>query len=149
RAPRSPVAAGPHPNDLAAGDFNKDGNPDLAFANHETQVLTVLLGDGHGGFAPAPFSPVPVAAKPHPHGIPTGDFARDGFGDLITDSWGENRLEVLFNPGAGRSPWARSTYVSVGRHPYQRIRVADFDRDGRADIVSTNLESDDVTILLG
>src|SRR3954452_2010888 len=34
-APGSPVAAGPNPNDIALADFNKDGRPDLAFANHE------------------------------------------------------------------------------------------------------------------
>lgn len=144
----SPFAAGHSPNDLAAGDFNRDGRLDLAFANHETQHLTVLLGDGRGGFAPAPGSPVNVAVRPHPHGIASGDFDGDGSPDLVTDSWGENRLEILFNDGSGkfRQP---GTYVAVGKHPYQRIRVADLNGDGRADIVSPNLEGDNVTILLG
>jgi hypothetical protein len=148
RAPHSPMAAGPSPNDIAVGDFNRDGNPDLAFANHDTQLLTVLVGDGHGSFEPARSSPVHVAVKPHPHGIASGDFNRDGFADLVTDSWAENRLQILFNPGGDRT-WKRSTYVGVGKHPYQRIRVADLNRDGFADIVSPNLEGDDVTILLG
>jgi hypothetical protein len=144
----SPFAAAHSPNDLAAGDFNRDGRLDLAFANHETQHLTVLLGDGRGGFAPAPGSPVNVAVRPHPHGIASGDFDGDGSPDLVTDSWGENRLEILFNDGSGkfRQP---GTYVAVGKHPYQRIRVADLNGDGRADIVSPNLEGDNVTILLG
>lgn len=148
RAPNSPVAAGPSPNDIAEGDFDRDANPDLAFANHDSQQLTVLLGDGHGRFAPASFSPVHVAVKPHPHGLATGDFNRDGFADLLTDSWAENRLQVLFSPGTGKG-WTRSSYVGVGKHPYQRIRVADLNRDGFDDIVSPNLEGDDVTILLG
>jgi hypothetical protein len=148
-ATHSPVDAGPNPNDIAVGDFNRDGTPDLAFANHDTQVLTILSGDGHGGFAPAPFSPVHVAVRPHPHGIATGDFNGDGLVDLVTDSWAENRLQILFNPGADGSPWTRSSYVAVGPHPYQRIRVADLNRDGLADIVSPNLEGDNVTILLG
>ena len=38
---------------------------------------------------------------------------------------------------------------NVGKHPYQRVRVADLNGDGRADIVSPNLEGDNVTILLG
>jgi hypothetical protein len=87
--------------------------------------------------------------KPHPHGIAAGDFNGDGFVDLVTDSWAENRLQILFNPGAGRSPWTRSSYVEVGKHPYQRIRVADLNQDGLADIVSPNLEGENVTILLG
>jgi VCBS repeat protein len=148
-APGSPVTAGPNPNDIALADFNKDGRPDLAFANHETQGLTVLLGDGRGGFAPASFSPLRVAVKPHSHGIAAGDFNGDGFVDLVTDSWAENRLQILFNPGGAQSVWTRSIYFEVGKHPYQRIRVADLNRDDRADIVSPNLEGDNVTILLG
>src|SRR6478672_6695960 len=70
-APGSPFPAGPNPNDLAVGDLNRDGRLDLAFANHETQHLTVLLGDGKGRFAPAPHSPVTVAVRPHPHGLAT------------------------------------------------------------------------------
>jgi FG-GAP-like repeat len=147
-APGSPVPAGPNPNDVAVGDFNRDGKLDLAFANHDTQQLTVVLGDGRGDFAPAPYSPLAVAVNPHPHGIAAADFDEDGWVDLVTDSWGEDRLEVLFNSGTS-SPWKRVAYVPVGKHPYQRIRAADLNRDGHADIVSTNLDGDDVTILLG
>jgi hypothetical protein len=143
----SPVAAGHSPNDVTVGDFNRDGRTDLAFANHDTQQLTVLLGNGRGGFAPAPSSPVTVAVRPHPHGIAAGDFNGDGSLDLVTDSWGDDRLEILFNDGEGsfRTP---GKYVSVGKHPYQRIRVGDFNRDGKADIVSPNLDGNDVTVLL-
>jgi hypothetical protein len=147
-APGSPFPAGHSPNDIAVGDFNHDGCLDLAFANHETQNLTVLLGNCRGGFAPAPLSPVIVAVKPHPHGIATGDFNGDGNLDLVTDSWAENRLELLFGDGKGgfTTPGA---YVAVGKHPYQRVRVADLNGDGKSDIVSTNLEGDNVSILLG
>jgi hypothetical protein len=144
----SPVPAGHDPNDVTIGDFNRDGRSDLAFANHETQQLTILLGNGRGGFAPAPFSPLTVAVRPHPHGIATGDFDGDGFADLVTDSWGDDRLEIVFNDGKGnfRTP---GKYIPVGKHPYQRIRVADLNGDGKADIVSPNLDGNDVTILLG
>jgi hypothetical protein len=144
----SPFAAGHSPNDIAVADFNRDGHLDLALANHETQYLTILLGDGRGQFTPAPTSHVAVVVRPHPHGIAAGDFNGDGFPDLVTDSWAEDRLEILFGDGKGgfRTP---GTYVAVGKHPYQRIRVADINADGKDDIVSPNLEGDDVTILLG
>lgn len=143
----SPIAAGEDPNDFTVGDFNGDGHIDLAFANHDTQHLTLLLGDGRGGFAPAPTSPVSVAVKPHPHGVAAGDFDRDGSLDLITDSWADDRLEILFNNGTASFP-SPGRYLAVGRHPYQRIRVADLDGNGTADIVSPNLDGHDVTILL-
>jgi hypothetical protein len=143
----SPYAAGHSPNDLAAGDFNRDGHLDVAIANHERQHLTVLLGDGRGDFAPAPNSPFAVAVRPHTHGVATGDFNGDGNLDLVTDSWGEDRLVVLFGDGKG-SFGPPGTYVAVGRHPYERVRAADLNSDGNSDIVCTNLEGDNVSILL-
>jgi hypothetical protein len=143
----SPFPAGPSPNDLAVGDFNRDGRLDLAIANHETQYLTVLLGDGRGRFAPAPNSPVTVTVRPHTHGVATGDFNGDANLDLVTDSWADDRLVVLVGDGKGNFA-TPGTYVAVGKHPYQRIRVADLNGDGKADIVSPNLEGDNVTILL-
>ena len=56
-AENSPFFAGSIPNDISIADFNKDGNVDLAMANHEKQYLTVLLGNGKGNFTPAPQSP--------------------------------------------------------------------------------------------
>ena len=40
---------GANPTGITSGDFNKDGFPDLAVLNGDGTV-SVLLGDGHGGF---------------------------------------------------------------------------------------------------
>jgi hypothetical protein len=143
----SPFPAGSNPNDLAGGDFNGDGLIDLAIANHETQHLTVLVGDGRGAFAPATRLPVIAFVKPHVHGVATGDFNGDTRLDLVTDSWAEDRLVVILGDGKGGFA-TPGTYVAVGNHPYQRVRVADLNGDGKADIVSPNLEGDNVSILL-
>src|SRR5258707_15039692 len=84
----SPFPAGNSPNDICVADFNGDGIPDLAFANHEAKSLTVLLGDGRGGFTPAPGSPVAVLSYPHTHAVAAGDFNGDGKLDLVTESLG-------------------------------------------------------------
>ena len=144
----SPFAAGNSPNDLATGDFNRDGKLDLACANHEAPYVTVLLGMGDGGFAPAPKSPFRVEVKPHPHGVAVGDLNGDGKLDLVTDSWGTDQVEILFGDGQGGFTLP-GTFVGVGKHPYQRLRVADLNGDGRADLITTNLEGDNVTVLLG
>lgn len=144
----SPFPAGFMPNDIAIADFNKDGKPDLAFANHTKKYLTVLLGDGKGGFSPMPGSPFYVEVRPHTHGIAVGDFNKDGNMDMLTDSWGNNQLAILFgNSRHGFSDAPR--YINVGKHPYQRARVADFNKDGNLDIVTTNLDGNNATILLG
>ena len=147
KAAGSPFFAGPQPNDVAINDFNNDGNPDLAFANHENKFLTVLLGNGKGRFAAAAKSPFRVEGIPHTHGIATGDFNRDRRPDLVTDSWGNDNVEVLFGDSVDlfKTP---GLFFKVGRRPYQRLRVADLNRDGTDDIVTTNTEANNVTVLL-
>ena len=148
QAKGSPFPAGRNPNDIAAGDFDRDGKLDLAFANHEEKYLTLLLGDGRGGFAPAPRSPFAAEVKPHTHGVAAADLNADGNLDLVTDSWGTDQVEVLFGDGGGAFTMPGS-FFAVGKHPYQRARAADVNGDGRADVITTNLEGDDVTVLLG
>ena len=143
----SPFFSGHVPNDIAIKDFNKDGNMDLAFANHERKYLTVLLGDGKGNFTPAAKSPFSVQGIPHTHGVATGDFNNDGRLDLATDSWGNNQVEVLLGDSLHlfKTP---GMFFKVGRRPYQRLRSADINGDGIDDIVTTNSEGNNATVLL-
>jgi hypothetical protein len=144
----SPFSAGNSPNDICVFDLNGDGRPDLVFANHDAKYLTVLLGDGHGAFRPAPGSPVTVLSRPHTHGVSVGEFNGDGKPDLVTDSWGENKVTVVFGDGRGgfSSPGVQ---FGVGKRPYEKVRVADLNGDGHADIITTNLDGDNITVLLG
>ena len=144
----SPFPAGHLPNDIAIADMNHDGHPDLVIANHQSPYITVLLGDGKGGFRPAPGSPFDVHSYPHPHGLAVGAFSGPGSLDVVTDSWGNNQIELLKGDGKGglQTP---GRYFPVGHRPYERLRSADFNKDGHPDIVTTNLDDDTVTILLG
>ncbi len=144
----SPFPAGHLPNDIGVADMNGDGNLDLIIANHQTPYISVLLGDGKGAFHPAPGSPVNVHSDPHPHGVAVQDFNGDGKPDVVTDSWATNQIELLLGDGNGRLG-TPGTFFSVGHRPYQRLRSADFNKDGHPDVVTTNLDDDTVTILLG
>ncbi|MBS1500461.1 MAG: VCBS repeat-containing protein [Bacteroidetes bacterium] len=144
----SPFYAGTQPNDIAIADLNKDGIPDLVFANHTKKYLTVLIGDGKGGFRPMPGSPFRVNSIPHTHGVAVGDFNRDGLPDLVTDSWGNDHIVLLFgNKHSGFD--TPGVLVPVGKHPYQRLRTSDLNNDGNTDIVTTNLDGNNCTIILG
>jgi FG-GAP-like repeat len=143
----SPFFSNRYPNDIVIADFNKDGNLDLGIANTEVSFLTVLLGNGNGQFHQAAKSPFIVNAKPHTHGIATGDFNGDGNLDLATDSWGVNSVLIIFGDGKGN--FDRQMSYKVGKRPYQRLRVADVNKDGKPDIVTTNLEGNNATVLLG
>lgn len=144
----SPVPAGHLPNDIAVADMNHDGKPDLVIANHQSPYITVLLGDGRGGFHPAPGSPFDVHSYPHPHGVAIGAFSGSGNLDVVTDSWGNNQIELLQGDGKG-GLITPGRFFLVGKRPYERLRSADFNKDGNSDVVTTNLDEDSATILLG
>jgi hypothetical protein len=134
QAPGSPVPAGHLPNDIAIGDFNDDGNPDLLIANHQAPYVTLLLGDGHGGFRPALHSPFTVNAKPHPHGVAVGHFCGpDKPLDAVIDSWGSGEIELLVGDGKGNL--SNGPMFPVGPGSDMPLRSADFNGDGVPDIV--------------
>ena len=60
----SPFGAGTNPNSVAVGDFNGDGKPDLAVANHNSSNVTIRLGDGAGAFPDATSSTVGAGNNP-------------------------------------------------------------------------------------
>ncbi len=144
----SPFACGKSPNDIATGDFNGDGNLDLLIANTETPYLTLLLGDGKGGFAPAPHSPFDTHSHPHVHGVAVADFNGDGKLDAVTDSWGYNQILMFLGDGKGNLILPGQPFPT-GKRPYQRLRSADFNKDGKPDVVTTDLDQNAVSILLG
>ncbi len=147
-APGSPFACGKGPNDIAVADMNGDGNPDLVIANTGTPYLTILLGDGKGGFKPSPNSPFATQSYPHVHGVAVADFMGDGKLAAVTDSWGHDQILLIPGDGHGNLILPGKTF-STGKRPYQRLRSADFNKDGKPDVVTTDLDINAVTILLG
>jgi len=130
----SPFFSNRYPNDVAITDVNNDGNSDLCVANTEASFLSVFEGNGKGQFQQVKNSPFPVHSKPHTHGIAAADFNGDGNVDLATDDWGENKIVVVFGDGKGH--FSNQAFFNVGNRPYQRLRSADVNKDGKPDLIS-------------
>ena len=86
-------ATGAQPVSVAVGDFNGDGIPDLAVANNGSNSVSVLLGNGSGGFGAATSYPV----GSFPSSVAVGDFNRDGFPDLAVANNSSSSVSVLLN----------------------------------------------------
>ncbi len=144
----SPIPCNPNPNDIAVADMNGDGNPDLVIANHQTPYITILLGDGKGGFAPAPHSPFATLSNPHPHGVAVGDFTGDGKPAVVTDSWGNGKILLIPSDGRGNLILP-GKFFSSDTHTDQGVRSADFNKDGHPDVVSNGEKNNGVSLMLG
>ena len=118
----SPVAAGDGPCAVAVADIDDDGNTDLAVANSSSEDVSILLGDGAGGFRGSS-----TGADGHPLGITAADLNADGDMDLAVPNW-EGRVAILLGDGAGGFGLALGSPVPVGSHP-SAVAVADFNGD--------------------
>jgi FG-GAP-like repeat/Bacterial Ig domain len=70
---------GPSPAGLVSGDFNNDGNPDLAVIDDQANHVTILRGTGGGLFTLGS----EIATGNHPIQIVTGTFTLTGKQDLV------------------------------------------------------------------
>jgi hypothetical protein len=111
-------------------------------ANGTDDTVSVLLGDGAGGFGPA----TSFRAGNLPVSVVVGDFNRDGWLDLITANLSSDDVSVLLGDGSGG--FGPAAAFRVGDTPVS-MAAGDFNADGKLDLVTANADDDDVTVLLG
>ena len=126
----------------AIADLNGDGKSDVVATHHEQNAMTVMMGDGRGGFAEASGSPFDFGHTLFHVAI--ADVNRDGNMDVVAA--GGDSVRIIL--GDGHGGFTSAEPVGVGKGVW-RLVTADLNADGKIDVVTSNLESNSVSVLLG
>jgi len=148
------LRAGYYPRSIAAADFNRDGNLDLAVANESPSggsSISIHLGNGDGTFLPPSY----ITAGVNPASIVAADFNADGIVDLAV----ANSYQFQTNPpfkdgsisvllGVGDGSFGPPSFFSAGGDPIFLI-TADFNGDGKPDLAAANFGGTALSVSLG
>jgi VCBS repeat-containing protein len=141
--PAANVGVGDGPASVAVGDFNGDGNADLAVANQLANTVSVLVGSAGGGFTR---QTPDLAVGGFPTSVAVGDFNGDNDPDLAVAN-GSGSVSVL-RGGGGASFTRQTPDITIGDTPWS-VAVGDFNGDGDPDLAVANQLANNVSVLLG
>jgi len=145
----SPFSAGSVAFTVATGDFDGDGDTDVAVANysgHPTDTandgITWIRNDGAGRFTPFPTR---VARGEYSARLATGKVNADRYDDIAFSNSNSNLVTIVYGSAAG--PRA-SENVATMKAPHA-VALADLNGDGKADLIVTGEETDQMLIYFG
>ena len=117
------------PHSVCVADLDGDGDRDLAVANRETAIVSVLLNSANGTFG----GNVDYTVAFGPGSISAADLDGDGDADLAAACEGSGALSILFNDGDGTF----TPELKYDAGALVSISSADLDRDGDSDLAFT------------
>jgi hypothetical protein len=127
---------------VQAADLDGDGLVDMVATNWQSDSISVLLGDGLGGFGVATNYP----SGDKPWWVAVGDLDLDGAADLAVACGFSDAVAVHY--GIGDGTFEPRVLVGTGDYP-RACTIGDLNNDGEPDIISANINGNDLSVLLG
>jgi hypothetical protein len=129
---------------VTIGDINNDKIADLVMTHSESSELTVLTGSRNGDFREVSGSPFNLGNSAWHVAI--ADVNRDTNPDVLAAA--NNGVRVMLGDGKGQFMPAPGSPFLTGKGTWH-LAISDVNGDRRPDVVTSNLESKNVSILLG
>jgi large repetitive protein len=121
------VGTGLSPTSMVTGDFFGTSAVDLAITDQYSGTVSLLQGDGHGGFANQ--STLTVGTEESLNAMAVGDFSGSGLSDLAIATEGPDSVVIELNEGNGQFTQPDSVGLAMRNTPV----LADFSGDGLLD----------------
>jgi hypothetical protein len=124
---------------LAVGDIDGDGHPDVVVVLNKAGSVVWFQNPGKPAKLPWKRHPIVTGGLPGAYDVALGDFDGDGRLDVAASSWARgNRFAWYRNPGkAGFAKDWPAQVIEDKLSETRTIRVADFNGDGRPDLLGT------------
>jgi len=145
-------ATGASPSDVAIGDIDRDGKPDLAVTNYTDNTVSVFKNTGiqdiiyAGSFS----AKIDFITGTNPGSVVFGDFNFDSYLDMIVLNETDNTITAFRNtssPGSiNAGSFVEKATFSIGDKPFDAA-ISDIDGDGKPDLIVANYTDNTVSVL--
>jgi len=133
-------------------DFNGDDILDAFYGGFLSNTITMFMGNGVAGVGDGTFTLLDsLATGNRPQCIAVEDYDGDGILDLAVVLADDNNMSIRIGGGTGGvwdSTFAAAVTYPIGNYPTY-MEAGDLDGGGVLDIVTADMMSDQISVLLG